>query len=170
VIGKKLGHNEAATVADTKGGADFNKDSYLQWGIASEVESNNNLLNLLKLVVTTLDSSNPTLLPTNNDSGIANSGSLEFSLGPDAPVNNYDATLPTIEVQVANNTPVQSIASPELASVPNLPAFSRIDHVMSGFPNSLIGLTPFVDAGWQVIFTKMLVIVFDANDKAILIG
>jgi hypothetical protein len=30
VIGRKLGHNEGATVADTKGGADFNKDWYLQ--------------------------------------------------------------------------------------------------------------------------------------------
>ncbi len=31
-------------------------------------------------------------------------------------------------------------------------------------------LTPFVDAGGRVIFTQMSVIVFDANDKAILIG
>ena len=30
VIRWKLGHNEDATVADTKGGADFNKDWYLQ--------------------------------------------------------------------------------------------------------------------------------------------
>ena len=41
---------------------------------------------------------------------------------------------------------------------------------MAGFPHSLIGLAPFVDAGCQVIFTKMLVIAFDANDKAIQIG
>ena len=30
VIGRKPGHDEAAPVADTKGGADFNKDWYLQ--------------------------------------------------------------------------------------------------------------------------------------------
>ncbi len=30
VIGRKLGHNEAAMVADTKGGAEFNKDWYMQ--------------------------------------------------------------------------------------------------------------------------------------------
>ncbi len=30
VIGRKQGHDEDATVADTKGGADFNKDWYLQ--------------------------------------------------------------------------------------------------------------------------------------------
>jgi hypothetical protein len=30
VIGRKPGHNEAATVADTTGGVDFNKDWYLQ--------------------------------------------------------------------------------------------------------------------------------------------
>jgi hypothetical protein len=41
---------------------------------------------------------------------------------------------------------------------------------MAGFPHSLIGLTPFVDVDCQVIFTKTLVIAFDANDKAILIG
>ncbi len=62
------------------------------------IELNNDLLNLLKLAVTTLDSSNPTLLPPDNDSGIANSGSLGFYFGPNAPVNNYDATAPTIEV------------------------------------------------------------------------
>jgi hypothetical protein len=87
-----------------------------------------------------------------------------------APVNNYDATAPTIEVQVANGTPVQSITSAELASVPNLPASSRVGHIMASFPHSLIGLAPFVDAGCRVIFTKTLVIAFDVNDKAILIG
>ncbi len=30
VIGKKPGHDEAVTVADTTGGVDFNKDRYLQ--------------------------------------------------------------------------------------------------------------------------------------------
>ena len=30
VIGRKPGHDEDATVADTKGGADFNKDLYVQ--------------------------------------------------------------------------------------------------------------------------------------------
>jgi hypothetical protein len=88
------------------------------------VESNNDLLNLQKLAITTLDSSNPTLLPPNNNSGIANSGLLGFYFGPNATVNNHDATVPTIEVQVANSTLVQSIASAELASVPVLPASS----------------------------------------------
>jgi hypothetical protein len=41
---------------------------------------------------------------------------------------------------------------------------------MAGYPRSLIGLTPFVDVGCQVIFTKTLVIMFDANDNAIPIG
>ncbi len=72
----------------------------------------------------------------------------------DAPVNNYDATDPTIEVQVANGTPVQSIASAELVSVPDLPASSQVGHIMAGFPHSLIGLAPFVDTGCRVIFTK----------------
>jgi hypothetical protein len=88
------------------------------------VVSNNNLINLQELAVTKLDSSNPILHPTNNDSSIANWGSSGFSFGPNALVNNYDATVPTIEVGVANSTPVQSIASAKLALVPNLPASS----------------------------------------------
>jgi hypothetical protein len=55
------------------------------------VESNNNLLNLLKLAITTLDSSNPTQLPPNNNSSIADSGWTGFYFGPNAPVSNYDA-------------------------------------------------------------------------------
>jgi hypothetical protein len=70
------------------------------------VEFYNNLLNLQKLAITTPDSSNPTQLPFNNNSGIADSGSMGFYFGPNAPVSNYDATAPTIEVQVANGTPV----------------------------------------------------------------
>jgi hypothetical protein len=93
-----------------------------------------------------------------------------FYFGLDAPVNNNDATVPTIEVQVANGTPVQSIASAKLALVPNLPASSQIGHVMASFPHSLIGLAPFVDAGCQVLFTKTLVITFDQDGKAILVG
>jgi hypothetical protein len=95
---------------------------------------------------------------------------LGFYFGPNAPVNNYDATAPTIEVQVANGACVQSVASAKLASVPDLPASSQIGHVMAGFPHSLIGLTPFVDAGCQVLFTKTSVNAFDENGKAILVG
>jgi hypothetical protein len=162
VIGRKPGHDEAAMVADTKGGVDFNKDWYLQgnrapwqWGIAADIVSNNILLNQQKLAVTTLDSSNPTLHSTNNDSGIVNSGLLGFYFGPNyAPVNSYDATAPTIEVQVANSTLLQSIAS----------------DVMVSFSHILIGLIPFVDTDCQVLFTKTLVIAFNENGYAILIG
>jgi hypothetical protein len=104
------------------------------------VESNNDLLNLLKLAITPLDSSNPTQFPPDNDTGISDSGLTGFYFCLDAPVSKYDATAPTIEVKVANGTPVQSIAIAELASVPNLPASSQVGHVMPGFPHSLIGL------------------------------
>jgi hypothetical protein len=134
------------------------------------VDSNNDLLDFLKLAVTTLDSCNSTQLPPNNDSGIADSGLTGFYFGPNAFVSNNDATAPTIEVQVATVTPVGSIASAKLASVPNLPASIQVGHVMPSFPHNLIGLAPFVEAGCQVIFTLMLVIAFDADDKAILIG
>jgi hypothetical protein len=67
---------------------------------------NNNLLNLLKLAITTLGSCNPTQLLPDNKSSIADSSSMGYCFGPDAPVSNYDATAPKIEVQVANGTPV----------------------------------------------------------------
>jgi hypothetical protein len=121
---------------------------------------NNDLLNLLKLAITTLGSCNPTQLPPDNKSGIADSGLMGYYFGPDEPVCNYDATAPTIEVQVANSTPVRSIASAELESAPDLPAASRVGHVMP----------PLVYAGCQLIVTQMLVIGFNANHKAILIG
>ena len=108
---------------------------------------NNNLLNFLKLAITTLGSCNPTQRLPNNKSGIADSGSMGYYFGPNAPVSNFDATVPTIEVQVANGTPVQSIASAKLASVPDLPASSQVGHVMPGFPHNLIGLAPLVDMG-----------------------
>jgi hypothetical protein len=59
---------------------------------------NNDSLNLLKLAVTTLGSCNPTQFPPNNKSGIADSGLTGYYFGPNAPVSNYDATVPTIEV------------------------------------------------------------------------
>jgi hypothetical protein len=117
------------------------------------VVENNNLLNFLKLAITTLGSCNPTQRLPNNKSGIADSGSMGYYFGPNAPVSSYDATVPTIEVQVANGTPVHSIASAELASVPGLPAANRVGNVMPSFPHNLIGLTPLVGVGCQVIFT-----------------
>jgi hypothetical protein len=128
------------------------------------------LINLQELAVTKLDCSNPTLYPTNNDSSIANLGLSGFYFGPNAPVNKYDTTAPTIEVRVANGTPVQSIESAKLASVSNLPASSRKGHDIAGFPHSLIELAPFLDAGCCNLFTTTLVIAFDQDGKAILIG
>jgi hypothetical protein len=82
---------------------------------------------------------------------------------PSAPVTNYDATAPTIGICVANGTPVHSIASGELALVTALPPGSRKSHIMTGFPHSIIGLAPFVDAGCRVLFTNTGVIAFDQD-------
>jgi hypothetical protein len=87
-------------------------------GIAPNVVSKNALTNLQELAVTKLDCHNPTLRPTNINSGITNSGSLGFYFAPSASVNNYDATAPTIGVWVANDTPVGSIASSKLDRSP----------------------------------------------------
>ena len=138
--------------------------------MALNVVSNNNLTYLKELAFTTLPSHNPTPNPPDIDSGIANYGSSGMYFAPGAPVTNYDATAPTIGVCVANDTPAHSIASDELALVTALPPASRKGHVMAGFPHSLIGLAPFVDAGCCVLFTNTVVIAFDCDGKAILKG
>ncbi len=115
--------------------------------MALHVGSDNNLINNKKLAFSTFTSCNPYPHPPHIDTGIADSGSSHFYFSPGAPVTNYDATAPTIGVCVANGTPVHSIASGELALVTALPPASRKDHVMAGFPHSLIGLAPIVDAG-----------------------
>jgi hypothetical protein len=159
------------------GGVEYNKDWYQQgdktswqWGMALNVVSNNNLIKLKELAFTTLPSRNPTPKPPDIDSGIADSGSSGMYFAPGAPVTNYDATAPTIGVCVANDTPAHSIASDELALVTALPPASRKGHVMAGFPHSLIGLAPFVDAGCRVLFTNTTVIAFDWDGKVILEG
>ena len=129
-------------------------------GVALNIVSDNDLTNLKELAFTTLPSRNPTPNSPDIDSSIANSGSSGMYFAPGAPVTNYDATAPTIGVHVANSTPVHSIASGELALVTALPPATRKGHVMAGFPHSLIGLAPFVDAGCRVLFTNTAVIVF----------
>ena len=123
--------------------------------MALHVGSDNNLINNKKLAFSTFTSCNPTPHPPNIDTGIADSGSSHFYFAPGAPVTNYDATAPTIGVRVANGTPVHSIASGELALVTALPPASRKGHVMAGFPHSLIGLAPFVDAGCHFLFRQV---------------
>ena len=138
--------------------------------MALNVVSDNDLINNKKLAFTTFISHNPTPHPPDEDTGIVDSGSSHLYFAPGAPVMNYDATAPTIRVRVANGTPVHSIASGELASVTALPPASRKGHVMAGFPHSLIGLAPFVDAGCRVLFTDTAIIAFDRDGKVILEG
>jgi len=138
--------------------------------MALNVVSDNDLIINKKLAFTTLTSRNPTPHPPDEETGIVDSGSSHLYFAPGAPVMNYDATAPTIRVRVANGTPVHSIASGELASVTALPPANRKGHVMAGFPHSLIGLAPFVDAGCRVLFTDTAVIAFDRDGKVILEG
>jgi hypothetical protein len=66
--------------------------------MALNLVSNNNLANLKELAFTTLTSHNPTRHPPDINSGIANSGSFGMYFAPGAPVTNYDAIAPTIEI------------------------------------------------------------------------
>jgi hypothetical protein len=138
--------------------------------MALTVVSDNDLINNKNLAFTMFTSRNPTPHPPDKDTGIADSGSSHFYFAPGVPVMKYYATAPTIGVRIANGTPVHSIASGELASVTALPPASRKGHVMAGFPHSLIGLAPFIDAGCRVLFTNTSVIAFDRDGNVILEG
>jgi hypothetical protein len=138
--------------------------------MALNIVSNNDLTYLKELALTTFTGRNPTPHPPDISSGIANSGSSGVYFPPGAPVTNYDVTTPTIGFRVANSTPVQSIASGELALVTALPPASRKGHIMAGFPHSLIELAPFVNVVCCVLFSGTALIAFDWDGKVILEG
>ena len=112
---------------------------------------------------------NPTKIPS-SDTGIANSGSSGFYFSPDAPVDNLDHWAPTVGVQVANGIPERSVASTTLASAPSLPKEAMLGHVMPSFPHTLIGLGPFADLGYTIVFTKTDVKVIHLDGHCVLEG
>ena len=112
---------------------------------------------------------NPTQIPISH-TGIADSGASGFFFSPDAPVTNRNPHAPTMCVRVANGLPEKSQASATLASVPSLPAEAMQGHIMPSFPNTLIGLGPFADLGYKIVFTKTAVSVIHPDGHSILEG
>jgi hypothetical protein len=112
---------------------------------------------------------NPSQLPS-SDTGIADSGSNGFYFSPDALVNNLDPKAPTVGVQVENGISEKSVASATLASAPSLPEEAMLGHVMPSFPHTLIGLGPFADLGYTIVFTKTDVKVIHPDGHCILKG
>jgi hypothetical protein len=112
---------------------------------------------------------NPTKLPANH-TGIADSSANGFYFAPDAPVANYDPTAPSIGVRVTNGHPEQSVAHATLASVPSFPTSAMQEHVMPSFTHTLIGLGPFPDLGYKIVFTKTAVTVYHPDGHPILKG
>ena len=132
-------------------------------------EDNILLKNNYYFALSTSNVSNPTKIPTNH-TGIADSGANGFYFTPDAPVDDYDPTAPTVGVRVANGNPARSVARATLASVPALPPASMQGHVMPSFTHTLIGLGPFADQGCSIVFTKTAVTVYHPDGRILLSG
>jgi hypothetical protein len=105
-------------------------------------EDNILLKNNYYFAQSTLNVSNPTKIPTNH-TGIADSGANGFYFTPDALVDDYDPTAPTVGVRVANGNPARSVARVTLASVPALP------------PGMLCHHLPTPSLGWDHLQTKV---------------
>jgi hypothetical protein len=92
------------------------------------------------------------MLPAHH-TGIADSGFNGHYFAPNAPVTNYNPQAPTVEVCMANGCPKHLVASATLASATALPLAALSGHVMPNFPHTLIGLGPFANQDFMIIFT-----------------
>lgn len=137
--------------------------------MANVVYENSNNLFSNNYYYALASSCNPTLLSP-SDTGIADSGASGIYFAPDAPVANLVRRAPTVGVQVANGFPKKSVASATLALAPTLPQASMLGHVMPSFPHTLIGLGPFADLGYAIVFTKTDVKVVHPDGHCILKG
>ena len=104
----------------------------------------------------------PTLTSTfpYQHTGITNSGFSSFYFSCGTLVANYNPRAPTVSVTVANGCPKHSVASATLVSVPTLPPSTMLGHVMPSFPHTLIGLGPFANQGYKIVFDMTLAAVF----------
>jgi hypothetical protein len=132
-------------------------------------DENNCQKNNCYFALSTTPACNPTQLPPSH-TGIADSGASGFYFAPGAPVANLNPKAPIVSVRVANGLPEQSVASATLASAPSLPPAAMQGHVMPSFPHTLIGLGPFADLGYQIVFTKTAVSVIHPDGHSILEG
>jgi hypothetical protein len=137
--------------------------------MANVVDENSNDLFQNNYYYALSSSCNPTDLSP-SDTGIANSGSSGIYFAPNAPVSNLNCRAPTEGVQVANGFPEKSVASATLASAPSLPQALMLGHVMPSFPHTLIGLGPFADLGYTIVFTKTDVKVIHPDGNCVLKG
>jgi hypothetical protein len=92
--------------------------------------------------------------------GTTKSGSCSFYFSHGAPVANYNPRAPTVSITVVNKCPAHSVASATLAFVSTLPPSLMLGHVMPSFPHTLIGLGPFANQGYKIVFDMTLAAVF----------
>jgi hypothetical protein len=111
----------------------------------------------------------PPTLPANH-TGIADSCLNCHYFTPNAPVANYNPQAPTIGVRVTNSCLKRSVASATLASATSLPPAALLRHVMPNFPHTLIGLGPFANQDFTIIFTQTTVTVYHPEGHPILSG
>jgi hypothetical protein len=144
---------------------------HLMGEMANLVYCNDNQLlkNNHFFALSTTPACNPIQLPSSH-TGIANSDASGFYFVPGAPVSNLNLQAPSVGVQVANNLPERSVVCTTLASGPSLPPAAMQGHAMPSFLHTHIGLGPFANLGYQMLFTKTAVSVTHPDGNTILEG
>jgi hypothetical protein len=71
---------------------------------------------------------------------------------------------------MANDHPKRLVASATLASATKLPPAALSGHVMPNFPHTLVGLGPFANQDWLIVFIKIAVTVYHPDGHPILSG
>ena len=91
--------------------------------------------------------------PTNNQTGIADTGATRHFLQPTAPHNQYTTDAPPIVVGIPNGKAMRSTQECQL-QLDQLPAEVRLGHILPGLTrHSLISIGHLCDAGCTAEFT-----------------
>ena len=91
--------------------------------------------------------------PTNNQTGIADTGATGIFLQPTAPHNQYTTGAPPIVVSISNDEAMRSTQKCQL-QLDQLPAQARTGHILPGLArHSFIFIGNLCDAGCTAEFT-----------------
>ena len=125
------------------------------------------------------NSSAPTSSPTSNvcvkqqyrqETVVIDSGASNIYLIINAPKQRVDKNAPTVCVGTADGTPHVSSASCDL-TLPHLPAdFPKSRHVMPGFTENLVGIDAMCDAGYTVMLSASVVIIYNQHGTPVIHG
>ena len=99
-------------------------------------------------------------------SAIADSGTTNHFLCPQAQTSHYSKSPNTVRVKVDNGQLVTSNLMTHL-DLKNLPPENTLAHIMPGFPDSLFSISNLCDAGLHCTFTPTNVQAFDPKTNAV---